>query len=201
MRSTTKPGKKQPQHDTFQRLTSPLRWPQTLREKVQDYLTIGWTNRLPIIQSIAPCELAAKVLSIVLGSRVSEYVYVDFASGSGGPTPFIEKQLNAQLRQTGQHEVKFVLSDISPHVSAWSALSKKSENLSYISQSIDATNAPDADTMLKDVSVASGAKVMRLFSLAFHHFDDDLAAKVLENTIETADGFWCVHTSPKCSQY
>ena len=43
--------------------------------------------------------------------------------------------------------------------------------------------------MLKDVPGAKGQKIMRLFSLAFHHFDDDLAAKVLQNTIETSDGF------------
>lgn len=83
-----------------------------------------------------------------------------------------------------------MLSDISPHVSAWETLSKKSENLSYIPYSVDATDAPDGETMLKDVAGVGGKKVMRLFSLAFHHFDDDLAAKVLENTVETADGFW-----------
>ena len=159
---------------------------------MQDYLTIGWVNRFPLIQSIAPCDLAAKVLSSVLGSRVSQYAYVDFASGSGGPTPFFEQQLNRQLQHEGQPEVKFVLSDISPHVSAWEALSKKSENLSYIPYSIDATDAPDGKTMLKDVAGVSGKKVMRLFSLAFHHFDDELAAKVLKNTIDTADGFWLV---------
>jgi len=166
------------------------RWPQILREKVQDYLTLGWINKLPLLQSTSPAALVVQVLSTVLGRRISDYVYVDFASGAGGPTPYIEKQLNGQLHEEGKEDVKFVLSDISPHIGAWEAAAKKSENLSYIKQSVDATNAPTAETLLQDVPGVQGKKVMRLFSLAFHHFDDDLAAKVLENTIETSDGFW-----------
>ncbi|KAK4936153.1 hypothetical protein LTR10_022902 [Elasticomyces elasticus] len=164
-------------------------FPQTLREKVQDYLTLGWVNRLPIIQSTSPAALVSRVLSTVLGPRVSDYVYFDFASGAGGPTPYIEQHLNKELHEEGKEDVKFVLTDISPHVSAWDAIAKKSKNISYIGQSVDATNAPSAETLLRDVPGVEDKKIMRLFSLAFHHFDDDLAAKVLENTIETSDGF------------
>ena len=156
---------------------------------MQDYLTIGWLNKFPILQSITPCALAARVLSSVLGSRVSDYVYIDFASGSGGPTPYFEKQLNNQLCDEGKDEVKFVLSDISPHIQAWSAAAKRSDNLSYIATSVDATNAPPTEVMLKGIPNIQGKKIMRLFSLAFHHFDDELAEKVLQNTIETSDGF------------
>ncbi len=59
-------------------------------------------------------------------------------------------------------------------------------NLSYISKPVDATNAP------KDLLVAhegNDKKVFRMFNLAFHHFDDELAKKILKNTLETADGF------------
>ena len=31
--------------------------------------------------------------------------------------------------------------------------------------------------------------VFRLFSLAFHHFDDELAIKILEDTLKTSKGF------------
>lgn len=117
-------------------------------------------------------------------------MYVDFASGAGGPTPYIEKQVNAQLTRQGMKEVEFVLSDISPHIQAWKAASKKSENLHYIAASVDASAAPSKDKLLKDVPNVKGKGVMRLFSLAFHHFDDDLAKKILKNTIETSDGFW-----------
>jgi len=130
------------------------------------------------------------VLSNVLGPRVSDYVYFDFASGAGGPTPYIEKHLNEQLRSRGTEEVKFVLTDISPHVQAWEAIAKKSENVSYVEQSVDATNAPGAETLLRNVPGVEGKKTMRLFSLSFHHFDDGLAARVLQNAVETSDGFW-----------
>lgn len=130
----------------------------------------------------------------MLGSRVSDYVYVDFASGAGGPTPYIEQHLNEELRKQGKEDVKFVLTDISPHVNAWEAIAKKSDNITYVPYSVDATNAPPAEELLKHVPGAGvqgkKVKIMRLFSLAFHHFDDELAAKVLENTVETADGFW-----------
>lgn len=149
-----------------------------------------WRTRQPIIQTVSPARLVAQTLSAALGPRISDYVYVDFASGAGGPTPYIERILNKQLRDEGKDEVKMVLSDLKPHLSAWEPLAKKSENLSYVPQGVDAANCPAAQSLLKDVPGVEGKKVMRLFSLAFHHFDDDLAAKILENTIETSDGFW-----------
>lgn len=157
---------------------------------MQDYLTLGWTNKFPLIQPVSPAALVSRILSSVLGPRISDYVYVDFASGAGGPTPYIENHLNEELRTAGKEEVKFVLTDISPHTAAWEVAAKNSKNISFVPQSIDATDAPSSDTLLKDVPDVKDKKVMRLFSLAFHHFDDDLAAKVLENTIETSDGFW-----------
>lgn len=156
-------------------------------------MTLCWRTRQPLIQTVSPARLVAQTLSNVLGSRISDYVYVDFASGAGGPTPYIERILNKQLRKDGKDEVKMVLSDLKPHLGAWEPLAKQSENLSYISQGVDAANCPTADTLLKGIPDVEGKKVMRLFSLAFHHFDDDLAAKILENTIETSDGFWYVH--------
>lgn len=117
-------------------------------------------------------------------------MYVDFASGAGGPTPYIEKQLNQQLAQEGKQEVNFVLSDISPHLPAWTAASKKSSNLHYIRNSVDASAAPMKEKLLEEVTDTEGKGVMRLFSLAFHHFDDELAKKILKNTVDTSDGFW-----------
>jgi len=157
---------------------------------VQDALTLAWINKFPILQPTAPCDLVARVIPRVLKDRVSKYVYVDFASGAGGPTPYIEKQLNAQLAREGKKEVGFVLSDISPHIQAWQAASKKSENLHYIAGSIDASAAPPKEKLLEDFPETDGRGVMRLFSLAFHHFDDDLAKKILKNTVDTSDGFW-----------
>lgn len=162
----------------------------------------AWTLSLPLIQPSSPAKLVASTISRILGARVSDYTYVDFASGAGGPTPYIEQALNKEIlirssssSNNAIEPVKFVLTDLKPHTEAWKTLSAKSDNLSYVARGVDAANAPRD---LLDGVVTEGVdgdgkekkKVMRLFSLAFHHFDDDLASKILENTAETADGFW-----------
>lgn len=154
--------------------------------------------------------MAADILYKTLGHHVRDYTYVDFAAGAGGPTPLIEAGLNARiaadhhepkpdlftkpdgsvvqrkppsLHQVDAEPVKFVLTDIHPHIADWTEAAKKSDNLSFVSRSVDATNAPS------DLVAEHGKKVFRLYNLAFHHFDDPLARDILKNTVETADGF------------
>lgn len=206
------------------------RWPQYLREKVQDCLTLAWTFRIPIIQRQSPADLVAATLADVLGPRVTDFVYVDFASGAGGPTPYIERELNKRIRDNARNDsnrdsrlrrrqlegnqkedreqqkpVKFVLTDLRPHLAAWTAACKKSSNLSFVAKPVDAANAPSRDLLFSNASVAvpdappvqtntstgttTPPKVMRLFNLAFHHFDDDLAERILRNTVENGDSF------------
>ena len=136
---------------------------------------------------VPPAAIAAQVLTQNLGTHVQDYVYVDFASGAGGPTAYIEHMLNKEIQAQGQ--VDFVLSDIKPHLSAWSAAAKRSPHLTYVATCVDAANSPPRSELLRSVPDAEGKKVMRLFNLAFHHFDDDLAINILKNTIETSDGF------------
>ncbi|KAI2628570.1 hypothetical protein GGR54DRAFT_351229 [Hypoxylon sp. NC1633] len=89
--------------------------------------------------------------------------------------------------------VNFVLTDLHPHVESWEAASKKSDRLTYVSDPVDAANAP-AD-LLRRYARKSGADgnskkgIFRLFNLAFHHFNDPLARAILKNTVETSDGF------------
>jgi hypothetical protein len=190
---------------TVHKLTA-YRWPKYLREKVQSGLTLAWTFRMPVLQKISPAQLVASTLRSVLASSVTSYAYVDFCAGAGGPTPFIERDLNAQLMLDRQKSsavanehatkpytctsdekdtgtVKFVLTDLHPHIAEWTKAATKSKNLSFISEPVDATNAP-TDLIKRD-----GKKIFRLFFLAFHHFDDPMAREILRNTMETADGF------------
>ena len=153
--------------------------------------------------------LVASTLQEVLGDRISEFTYVDFCAGAGGPTPFIEKDLNLRLKTSlesvksgdainggyyGDDEtnatngVDFVLTDIAPHLEAWEEAAKKSDNMHFISTPVDAANAPP-DLLRSLPAGERGGKVFRLFNLAFHHFDDPLAKRILHNSIATSDGF------------
>ncbi|KAH9214110.1 hypothetical protein DL95DRAFT_338183 [Leptodontidium sp. 2 PMI_412] len=191
-------------------------FPQYLREKVQSCLTLCWTFRMPVLQKASPAQLVASTLYRTLADDVANYTYVDFCAGAGGPTPFIEKDLNAQLSSRipvspytaslnaskaalnprsprtvtsprtltpDNGAVQFILTDIHPHIPDWTDASKRSENLSFISDPVDAANAPAS------LNGTDGRKIFRLYNLAFHHFEDKLGLDILRNTIETADGF------------
>lgn len=148
----------------------------------------------------------------ILGNRVSNYTYVDFCAGAGGPTPFFEADLNVRLTSeppvsnglgdglgkergdkaslTKPTPVEFVLTDIAPHVPAWKVAAQKSSHVHYIAKPIDASDAPaDMLDSLELPGKDSGRKIFRLFSLAFHHFPDPLARSILANTLETSSGF------------
>ena len=79
------------------------RFPAFLRHHVQTVLTHMWTIRLPIIQSASPATLVARVLRTRLGSKaaLSEYTFVDFCAGAGGPTPAIERAVNERSKSRG----------------------------------------------------------------------------------------------------
>ncbi|KAI1124575.1 hypothetical protein F5Y10DRAFT_249142 [Nemania abortiva] len=184
-------------------------FPPFLRAYVQTGLTHTWTTKLPLLQSCSPATLVANILRRELDGSVSSYAYIDFCAGAGGPTPYIEQALNQQLSTTTttlsngsspapsyaavaaqngpQREgVKFVLTDLHPHVESWEKAARQSPHLTYVSTSVDAAAAPPELIMQ---SKAGGKGVFRLFNLAFHHFDDGLARAILKNTVETSDGF------------
>jgi len=183
-----------------------IRFPQYLRLKVQSCLTLAWTFKVPIVQKASPAQLVATTLHRTLSDNVMDYTYVDFCAGAGGPTPYIEKDLNAQLSSKKPRSpstttntvtvrsptsasapkksaVQFVLTDLHPHIPDWTEAAKKSENLSFIASSVDAANAPT------EVTIQEGKRIFRLYNLAFHHFDNELGSAILKNTLETAEGF------------
>jgi hypothetical protein len=203
------------------------RFPQYLREKVQSCLTLCWTFRVPVIQKASPAQLVAGVLYRGLGNNVRNYTYVDFCAGAGGPTPFIEQDLNARLSLQSSNSpytssantskdggkglvprsprmvdengkggaVKFVLTDLHPHIPDWTEAAKKSENLSFVGEPVNAANAPAS------LNGTDERKIFRLYNLAFHHFEDDLGLDILRNTIETADGFGYATRIPALLKY
>lgn len=78
----------------------------------------------------------------------------------------------------------FILTDLHPNVSAWERLAKRRPEISFERESVDASDAPQRLVKRED-----GKDIIRLFNLAFHHFDDPLASKILKNTVETSQGF------------
>lgn len=92
-----------------------------------------------------------------------------------------------------------MLTDLHPHIPDWTEASKRSENLNFIAESVDAANAPkDLLSSFGSGSIVGNGKtkVFRLYNLAFHHFGDELGGEILKNTLETADGFGYVLFSP-----
>lgn len=140
-------------------------------------------------------SLLVQTLNDVDTRTDSKLSVVDFCSGGGGPTPTIEKLVNTKRKTLSQPPIPFVLSDIHPHLDSWIKACSQSANLSFIPQSVDATDPPAA--VISRSSAAerpaspfrSDTRVFRLYCLAFHHFNDELATKVLKSTMETSDGF------------
>lgn len=195
-------------------------FPPSLRLSVQACLTEIWKLQAPFLQPTSPASLVAHTLQSVLGpSNLKKYTFVDFCAGAGGPTPYIEREVNKAYKQTqaeqtqlhnqlgqnghphhrddNENSVDFVLTDIHPHLTAWSTAAKHSSNILYVPSSVDAANAPKNLLALTNtpspnnnkVRKENPKKIFRLFNLAFHHFDDELAIRILQNTLETSDGF------------
>lgn len=74
-----------------------------------------------------------------------------------------------------------------------------SRHLSFVPQSVDATNPPfsvissstlgDKESAYDQGYETNESKVFRLFCLSFHHFDDEAALKVMKSNLETCDAF------------
>jgi hypothetical protein len=143
--------------------------------------------------------MVADLLHSNLGPSVTEYNYIDFCAGAGGPTPLICRLLNRRIKSdflirnpdaviNGDHEAaaQFVMTDLHPHIPDWQRAAARSKQLTFIPRPIDASRAP-AD-ILAGTGLDSSKPVFRLFNLAFHHFDDPLAADILRDTLRTSGG-------------
>lgn len=92
--------------------------------------------------------------------------------------------------------MQFVLTDLHPHIENWTEAASRSPNVHFSPDPVDASDAP-ADLLTNRLNTAaalpggggSNKKQFRLFNLAFHHFDDALARRILANTLRTSDGF------------
>ncbi|KAG7286533.1 hypothetical protein NEMBOFW57_008844 [Staphylotrichum longicolle] len=166
-------------------------FPNFLRAYFQAALTAAWTTHIPLLQTSSPASRVAHLLRTHLPSLPS-YVFIDFCAGGGGPTPAIERHLNNPSHRvvspqeekkagSGEPPLQFVLTDLHPHTDLWAQAAAQSRNISYVREPVDASDAPRA---LVDGYRSKGKKVFRLFNLAFHHFGDGLARRILRDTVE-----------------
>lgn len=180
-------------HETSQ-LTVTLRFPPWFRGKVQAALTQTWNSKIPYIQPVSPARIVSRLLEAHLGDSLSDHVFIDFCAGGGGPTPSIERHINRDIKQQqGPKEpAQFVLTDLHPHIANWTEAASRSPNVHFSPDPVDASDAP-ADLLTNHLNTANlpvgDKKHFRLFNLAFHHFDDALARRILANTLRTSDGF------------
>lgn len=133
-----------------------------------------------------PAELAGSLLIRELGDSLPSYTFIDFCAGGGGPTPSIGQVVNEHLRAHRRSPVNFVLTDLHPNINAWEAIARKNPDITYWTDSVDASCAPES---LLARHRGDRGMTMRLFNLSFHHFDDHMARSVLKDTVKTSNGF------------
>lgn len=69
---------------------------------MQAALTETWVMAMPPLQPISPANHVSRILEAELGeAQLSDYVFVDFCAGGGGPTPSIERYLNEGVLEDG----------------------------------------------------------------------------------------------------
>lgn len=171
-------------------------------------------SQIPLLQISSPAQVVAHLLRTHLGPTLHSYNFIDFCAGGGGPTPSIERHLNrrhAPNRRAGKEAngngghgkdqaqeppLHFVLTDLCPHPDMWAQAAAQAASpgaLSYVAESVDAADVPrelirrytGGDTAAGGgAGGGGGKKVFRLFNLAFHHFDDGLARRILRDTVE-----------------
>ncbi|EWC48775.1 hypothetical protein DRE_00080 [Drechslerella stenobrocha 248] len=191
-------------------------YPQYLRGRIQECLTFCWTISFPNLRNgPSASSVLAKVLRRELGASLPSYTFIDFCAGAGGPTPVIEKHLNAQLKREGLDAVTFVLTDLYPNPEAWMRVQAQSPAIKWVAQPVDAGKAPERGILLGAGGGESGSsqdrcetkdededggmrqrnrmdkrkekKVFRMFNLAFHHFDDEGAKRILRDATANSD--------------
>jgi hypothetical protein len=120
--------------------------PLTIRQTCQNVLTKQWTRKLEPLQRKSPavtaCEQLAEVIDDASRLVQGELEVFEFCAGSGGPTPVFEQQINESRRTAGDAPLHFCISDLHPNPAAWREHTSRSEYLSVIEESVDATNPP-----------------------------------------------------------
>lgn len=135
-------------------------FPDFLRNYMTDFLQF-LSNKTKMYKPIIP--IINKGLK---SSGVNQII--DLASGGGGGLLW----LNSELRK-GVPDLKIVLTDYYPNISAFDFTKSKADNIDYLEQSVDAKHVPE------------NLEGLRTLFLSFHHFKPADAKLILQNAIDT----------------
>jgi len=143
-----------------------LAWfPNNIRESMTDYLRYLIT-KLDFYRPIVPLIIEGM-------NRSNAKQVIDLCSGGGGAI----EQIQNDLRQLSDDEIKIILTDKYPNTRAYEFLKAKTKG---------AISFPD--TAVDAASVPATLKGFRTIFSGFHHFNNSLAKAVLKNAVDAKSG-------------
>jgi hypothetical protein len=140
-------------------------FPNSIRESMTDYLRYLIT-RVNFYKPVIP--LIAEGVNQTSSSRI-----IDLCSGGGGAI----EQIQCNLLQQSNLEIKIILTDKYPNRSAFEYLSAKTNGrISFSHESVNAADVPESLNGFR--TIFSG----------FHHFDPAFAKAVIQNAVDAKSG-------------
>lgn len=143
-----------------------LAWfPNIIRESMTDYLRFLIT-KVDFYRPIVPLLIEGM-------SNTNTSQIIDLCSGGGGAI----EQIQNELKDQSEKEIKIVLTDKFPNKSAYQYLSDKTKgSISFVDVSVDAADVP------------ASLKGFRTIFSGFHHFNKLTAKSVLKNAVDANAG-------------
>lgn len=138
-------------------------FPSSIRDEITDMLQFG----LNLSNAYGP---TLPLLRQVLHLTRSHFV-IDLCSGGGGPW----LDLSGKLQGSAQ-AVRICLTDKYPNLRAFENAEAISENITFYSESVDATNVP----------LELGG--FRTMFTSFHHFPEQEALAILQSSVDAGQG-------------
>ena len=137
-----------------------FKWfPQFLRNYLTDFLQF-LSNKAKLYKPIIP--IIEKGLELSKTNQI-----IDLASGGGGGFLWLNEQLKKK-----NPDLKILLTDYFPNITAFKYTKNQTNNIDYITNSVDARNVP------------KNLKGLRTQFLSLHHFKPNEAKQILQNVID-----------------
>lgn len=143
-----------------------LAWfPDTIRESMTDYLRYLIT-KMDFYRPIVPLLIEGM-------NKLNTNQVIDLCSGGGGSI----EQIQNELKRLSDTDIKIILTDKYPNISAYQFLSAKTNGaISFVDTPVDAADVPLT------------LKGFRTIFSGFHHFDERSAKAVLKNAVDARSG-------------